>query len=238
MRTNDPKDTGFWLLPGRIALWDFRWPAEDNGPIELLAEKRLGDLEQDDWKHLRERALPRRKRDWLGGRLASKQALAAWRRHRGQPPLAPRDCQVLADHLGAPRLHLPTGSRPPRISIAHSGDRVLIALSEDEIRVGVDNEPAGRLRMPVEQFADAILAPSEITVVTATKGPLDHTLLKLWCAKEAAAKALGTGLQGRPKAFHVTRLDTNPGEVQTPGGSFRLFFLPWPTDWIGVVAYG
>ena len=32
-------------------------------------------------------------------------------------------------------------------------------------------------------------------------------VLHLWCAKEAAAKATGTGLQGRPRALEVMRCE-------------------------------
>jgi phosphopantetheinyl transferase len=43
--------------------------------------------------------------------------------------------------------------------------------------------------------------------------------LRLWCAKEAAAKSLGTGLNGQPQRFAVTELtpDGNTAVVENVG---------------------
>ena len=43
---------------------------------------------------------------------------------------------------------------------------------------------------------------------------LDERLLRLWCAKEAAAKCLGVGLQGQPEAFEVGFVDAACGRAR------------------------
>ncbi len=36
---------------------------------------------------------------------------------------------------------------------------------------------------------------------------LDERVLRLWCAKEAAAKCFGIGLEGQPEAFRIVSVD-------------------------------
>ena len=48
----------------------------------------------------------------------------------------------------------------------------------------------------------------------ASQAPDEAWDLRLWCAKEAAAKACGTGLQGRPRDFALVGGD--------PGGLFLI----------------
>jgi phosphopantetheinyl transferase len=72
--------------------------------------------------------------------------------------------------------------------------------------VGVDFEDVGRIRRP--ELMIGMLSPAERTAVEGLAGAaLDERLLRLWCAKEAAAKYLGVGLQGQPEAFEVGFVD-------------------------------
>jgi phosphopantetheinyl transferase len=72
--------------------------------------------------------------------------------------------------------------------------------------VGVDLESLDSLRQP-ELMIDS-LAPAERPLVQGLQGAaLGERLLRLWCAKEAAAKCLGLGLQGQPSNYVVSPLD-------------------------------
>ena len=68
--------------------------------------------------------------------------------------------------------------------------------------VGIDLESLARPLRP--DLLAASMSPAEQAQWQAA--PADHQaewLLRLWCAKEAAAKLLGTGLQGAPERFVV-----------------------------------
>jgi len=68
--------------------------------------------------------------------------------------------------------------------------------------VGVDFEDMGRIQRP-ELIVETLTAAERHSVNGLSGTALDERLLRLWCAKEAAAKYLGLGLQGRPEAFEV-----------------------------------
>lgn len=97
---------------------------------------------------------------------------------------------VLADPGGPPRIETPRGDRLSA-SISHSGGAAVAVTASPGLAVGIDLEPRARggpaLRDPALAFG-----PDEAEAV-ARLGPL-----RAWCAKEAAGKALGTGLTGAP----------------------------------------
>jgi phosphopantetheinyl transferase len=94
----------------------------------------------------------------------------------------------------------------PRVSLSHAGETCLAAVAPPGRPVGVDLENVARVREP-SLFADSF-APEERAWLDGLEGlaPAER-VLRLWCAKEAAAKCLGTGLQGRPEAFRVVAAD-------------------------------
>jgi phosphopantetheinyl transferase len=52
------------------------------------------------------------------------------------------------------------------------------------------------------------LAPEELALVEGLHGAALHErVVRLWCAKEAASKCLGIGLQGDPRAYRVVSAD-------------------------------
>ena len=92
---------------------------------------------------------------------------------------------------------------PVRFNLSHSGDLALIALTA-RAEVGVDVERTSRRSSAVER-----------TLTDGERATLDgrdrHTqLLRLWCRKEALAKASGGGLGWAPETFDTTA----PGEYQ------------------------
>jgi phosphopantetheinyl transferase len=90
----------------------------------------------------------------------------------------------------------PSG-RDVRVSIAHSED-VAVAIAREGADVGVDIE---RIRPRGPEFAELALAPDELRLVE--NEPEDEGWTRLWAAKEAVAKANGTGLGGNPRRFAV-----------------------------------
>lgn len=86
---------------------------------------------------------------------------------------------------GAPVLHLP-GTLPasPAISISHSENTVILAVSNSGIPVGVDIEMQ---RTNLNRVAPRFLRPDELDA----HGSSIIALLRAWTAKEAAFKAAG-----------------------------------------------
>jgi phosphopantetheinyl transferase len=77
---------------------------------------------------------------------------------------------------------------------------------------GLDLE---RLVPRPDWFASAALSEPERNLLgQACDDQADEWLLRLWCAREAAGKALGTGLGGGEGAPRATALDRGSGAVQ------------------------
>jgi phosphopantetheinyl transferase len=123
--------------------------------------------------------------------------------------LYPSDIVVLHDDLGAPfvdgwwRGEL---AEAPQVSLSHTARACLVAVGAAESPVGVDFEDLGRIQQP-ELMIGMLTAGERATVEGLAGAALDERLLRLWCAKEAAAKYLGVGLQGQPEAFEVGFVD-------------------------------
>lgn len=83
----------------------------------------------------------------------------------------------------------------PRISIAHSAQHAIAIASEQPC--GIDLEEFGAAASVPEYF----LNPTERQLLRDPAEPDLETAA--WCVKEAVAKKVGTGLQGRPADFEI-----------------------------------
>lgn len=147
---------------------------------------------------------PKRLEDWLVGRIAIKEAARQWiARHYGVL-LMPADLIVRYSDSGKPYLsgegldHL---GPMPEISVAHSGGEALAAASRPGQAVGVDFEWHGRIKTPDLLQGGFSAAEQAVIAVQAGADGGEARALLGWCAKEAAAKLLGEGLNGRPRDF-------------------------------------
>jgi acyl transferase domain-containing protein/phosphopantetheinyl transferase len=159
---------------------------------DQLARRYLGEGERRDY----EKQGPRRQRSWLNGRIAAKDAVRDLLWSLGHPPLFPVELVLHNEESGRPVVRTPSG-RDVRVSIAHSED-VAVAIAREGADVGVDIE---RIRPRGPEFAELALGPDELRLVESE--PTDEGWTRLWAAKEAAAKAKGTGLGGNPRRFAV-----------------------------------
>ncbi|WP_329200707.1 MULTISPECIES: polyketide synthase [unclassified Streptomyces] len=186
----EPRPEG-WCLARR------RWT--DPASRELVMRRYLGAAEREVF----ERLSPRAREPWLLGRIAAKDALrqALW--DAGAGPVFPVEVPVGNDPAGRPLARGPlTGGL--RLSIAHK-DRIAVALAHPSRTVGIDVEPVTTDPQALVRIA---FGPDELRLAEALAardgtGPA-AALTALWCAKEAAAKAEGGGLGGRPRAWRVT----------------------------------
>jgi 4'-phosphopantetheinyl transferase len=98
-----------------------------------------------------------------------------------------RTCKDCGRPHGPPRL--PDG---PRISIAHSGERVVLALAD--VPVGVDVEKIDR-KLDATRLGKRVLLPEEREGIDS---PADF--VRRWTRKEALVKATGEGVFVLPRA--------------------------------------
>lgn len=207
------------LAPEGVALWQVPMMSDEfcavSGSIALriLAHAVLAAEERPAWRALE--GPVRRRREWLFGRAAIKEAVRAWICEQTGQLLHPSDIIVGHDAAGAPFVSgdwAGTLIDAPSVSLTHDAALCLVAVAPQGVAVGVDREALARVRRP-DLLQGAFSAP-ESALLAGLDGPArDERLLRLWCAKEAAAKALGTGLQGRPEAFVVEPLDADCEQV-------------------------
>ncbi|WP_372603475.1 acyltransferase domain-containing protein, partial [Actibacterium sp.] len=159
-----------------------------------------------------------RREDWLVGRIALKEATRAWiDRHYGLL-LLPADIEIGVTPDGKP---FATGAGlsalgpMPELSLTHTGGQALAVAAAPGVSVGIDMERVGRISTPdlmAGAFSDA-----EQAIALAGEAT-DERAMRVWCAKEAAAKMIGVGLTARPRRFALRTLDVagNQAIVDAP----------------------
>ncbi|QES52155.1 hypothetical protein DEJ50_04400 [Streptomyces venezuelae] len=193
-----------------------RWT--DPASQELVMRRYLGAAERAAYERLSPRARPA----WLLGRIAAKDALRQLLWEGGAGPVFPAEVPVGHDPAGRP---VPEGPlvHGVRLSIAHK-DRVAVALAHRTEAVGIDVEavtadPAALVRVALGP--GELRLAERIAALTGT-GP-EAALTALWCAKEAAAKAEGAGIGGRPRDWAVVDVPAPDSLlVVSPGGRRHL----------------
>lgn len=186
----------------------------------LAGEQDLaGLLSPAEQERLAALTFPKRRREWLGGRLAGKAAAL----HLAGPPLpvTPAMLSIPAAANGAPVLTCPAlpAWRLPALSLTHS-DRYAVALAARSASCGVDlqNVTPQILRV-ADRFSDA----SERELLRETLPHLEEPerLTLLWAGKEALKKAL---LSDQPAVFQGVTL-----AAVREGGAIVLL-LRYPGD--------
>lgn len=121
---------------------------------------------------------------------------------------------------GAPYLFSPAPSEPlPTISIAHAGGFGLGAAADPNWRIGLDYDSPWRIRDP-EGFLETILGDDERRLLSLA--PTHANGAVVWTIKEAAAKALGVGVRGRPRDFAILEMQSETGAALVAYGAHRL----------------
>ncbi|MDA8522135.1 4'-phosphopantetheinyl transferase family protein [Acidovorax sp. NCPPB 4044] len=173
------------------------WPLPGTVPAGLSVWRVPLDLDRpapaEDWAVLSadEAARARRLRQPADG-VRSVRARAALRRLLGERLGVPApDVPLGTGPWGRPRLASGTG---PDFNVSHSGDCVLIALSERGLAVGVDIERIDAILQgtPAERSAleALVLSPREQAIAPAARPAFPD----VWTAKEAVLKCLGVGV--------------------------------------------
>lgn len=140
------------------------------------AEEILGAKEIAFFKTLR---FPKRRTEWLGGRLALKDLV------QQATGAAKKEIEILPQTSGKPLLFV--GGKPSSLafSITHSHGFAVAGLAEVGTFLGIDLE---KIAHRIDAWAKDFFHPTELT------GTDDTFLTALWTQKEALVKVLGTGL--------------------------------------------
>jgi phosphopantetheinyl transferase (holo-ACP synthase) len=176
--------------------------------MRVLAHVLLSEEERGEWRQLQ--GSLRRHREWLSGRAALKEAVRYWIHQQTGQLLHAADVVVWHDEHGAPHVDgwwNGTLVDAPRVSLSHSGESCLAAVAAADLPVGVDLESLGRARPDL--VAQSLAAHERPLVEGLSGAGLDERVLRLWCAKEAASKCLGIGLQGEPAQFGIAYADAH-----------------------------
>jgi len=193
-----------------------------------LEEEHLGVhcLSTNEQRFLDRLKFPKRRKEWVSGRLAAKAAALKLL----QRDLDPERLEILPSITGEPVLRVsgaPPDAEPVRVTISHSGEIAGAAAfrTSEAGAVGLDIERIGPVDPALHHLA---FTPGEIShlQMTADDGELGRLVLRLWTAKEAVLKAVGVGLKASLQAVGVTpgdHADSWRARFIAPDGAARMF---------------
>jgi phosphopantetheinyl transferase len=176
--------------------------------MTILAHAMLSLDERADYYRLEGSA--RRRMEWLQGRLCLKEAVRHWLYQHTGTLLYPSEVVVGHNALGAPFVSgWWTGQllQAPEVSLTHDRYQCIAAVSSAGQCIGVDLEKVGRVQNP-EHVMGSFTPREQSLLRGVAQSELPEKLLRIWCAKEAAAKFFGGGMRGDPSAFEVEFADT------------------------------
>ncbi len=154
---------------------------------------------------------------WLTGRLVAKDAVRVLLKQHYGIELGPADVEIGQDEYGRP---VPQGAWTqaielvPTLSLAHTNGIavVIAALLNSDQGIGIDIE---RVRSLEERFENTAFTPEELDLLNSVEvSARQQWVIRLWCAKEALAKALGRGLIQGPQSLIVRELNIPAGDVK------------------------
>ncbi|MGR0481489.1 MAG: 4'-phosphopantetheinyl transferase family protein [Candidatus Electronema sp. V4] len=177
------------FFPAAFAWGRLRSEAQDCAALVDLTElhdedaaRQLSDAEQEFFQQLRH---PKRRREWLGGRIAAKAALLNLPEDAAFAAQA-RRLTILPDAQGRPTVS--GGADNFTLSITHSG-RYAAALAVQGRHCGIDLQViSAKLPLLTKYFAAA--AELELLAEQLELGSETAALTMLWAVKEAVKKSL------------------------------------------------
>ncbi len=186
------------------------YATDDELWLRVIAHLALSLTERLKWREMG--GSTARRAEWLLGRAAAKDAVRRCLLARYGRRWAAADIRIETDEAGKPRpqgeWRRHCGARMD-LSIAHTADRIVAAVAPNAC-LGIDIER--RDRVISDEFAAAAFGLAE-QEIAAESGEGPTALFRFWCAKEAVAKALGTGLRFGAADLKVRSFDRSGGRV-------------------------
>jgi phosphopantetheinyl transferase len=185
-------------VPPNVALFEDRY---DTAILrDYISRRYLTEAERSDYDKLP----PKRRRQWLNGRVAAKDAVLSYlRREHGVDAVFPQELRIENDSAGAPRIRANVTATVPEslhVSLAHK-DALAVAIV-GEHPVGIDIE---RIEAREESFVALVFSSAERELLAGEDEAAAYT--RGWVVKEVVAKAAGTGLGGRLRDFVIEARD-------------------------------
>ncbi len=133
----------------------------------------------------------------------------------------PQGVRIVTNEHGKPSLSPAHGLH---FNLSHCQDLVLVGLTR-RAAVGVDVERIRTLSKRDRLAAHCCSADEQAWLASRPVDAADHDFFRIWTAKEAALKALGTGLAMPPERISVRFPETDMGhpEVTGVGSPWTLF---------------
>jgi phosphopantetheinyl transferase len=210
----EPPVSGWPPAPGVVAQRLEAGP-EITGTIaaRLFVYAYLSGAERREWAALK--GPEKRRTEWVLGRAAAKDAVRRLLKARYDVDVFPADIEIGHDEDGRPVAsapHLGGSMEYPAVSVSHSEAWIVALAGYTGRNLGIDLEP---VRPREESFLRIAFDEPELAPLASLAPPeRDEWITRLWCAKEAVAKAVGTGLVGGPRAVTVTAIDPPTGNVE------------------------
>ncbi|MFI6621679.1 beta-ketoacyl synthase N-terminal-like domain-containing protein [Streptomyces sp. NPDC050528] len=188
--------------PGGRTLLNERWP--DLASRDLIMRNSLSSVERSQY----EEHPPRGRRQWLLGRIAVKDAVRQWLWGHGEGPVYPAEIRVHNDESGRPYVTgLHGRTLPPLdVSLAHRAEAAVAIVRPHAPGPGPGIDIEEVVERPPATLTTA-LGEEELALLQAQLAATGESealwFARFWAAKEAVAKAEGTGFRGRPRDFAV-----------------------------------
>jgi phosphopantetheine--protein transferase-like protein len=188
---------------------------KDEATLSWCADYVLAPIEIQSYESLSGLA---RKKEWLLGRIAAKEAVRTLASKLFSIDLCSADVVIFVNEDGKPfvvKIDVADHSWQPHISISHKdGTAIAIAVDPNSSKsVGIDLESISPREEGFERLA--LTEQERVRFESELATGRDLFLAKSWSAKEAAGKALGDGLAGNPKNFEILEFDSSSCRLAT-----------------------
>ncbi|MES9990550.1 MAG: beta-ketoacyl synthase N-terminal-like domain-containing protein [Candidatus Thiodiazotropha sp.] len=202
-------------IEGNALIWKLKHLEESfcsvSGGVftRILAHAILNDSELTDWYGLSGNL--RYKMKWLFGRACLKEAVRYWVYERTGVLLFPTAVTIGHDESGAPYVYghwCESLISAPPVSLSHGDNYSVAAIADKDGSLGLDVESI-TYGKDLSFLKQALHQNEQHYILKVEEHNRQHVMLRIWCAKEAAAKRLGTGLQGKPEHFEVSFVDSD-----------------------------
>jgi phosphopantetheinyl transferase len=157
-----------------------------------------------------------RRRDWLLGRIAAKDAIRLFLKTSLGLDALPMDIEIAPGEHGRPIVmgqFVESLGCSISLSISHSGGAAvaIAGARANHWGVGVDLERLNGSLTRVERVAFNADERVLLSMTPPSKRP--EWLLRFWCGKEAVAKSLGVGMVGGPTNLTVENFQVRTGRL-------------------------
>ena len=163
-------------------------------PLETWRQGGIGGLSRDEQARAARFHFEKDARHWIACRLALRSILAE------ALTIPPLEVPLVTGEFGKPELAAPF--QHLHFNLSHCPDLAIVALCGDG-PVGVDLESLARAA-DLPGCEESFCHPAEIRALPVAADARATELLRIWTAKEAVLKAIGTGMSVPPETVRVS----------------------------------